>query len=54
MKALKEVDYSGIWLYEIGPKSNGRIYECKDFAQNANDIFENKELGVYGIENSEL
>ena len=50
---LKEVNYSGIWLYEIGPKSGDRIYECKDFVQNANDIFENKELGLYGIKNPE-
>lgn len=48
--ALKEVNYSGLWLYEIGFNSNGRIYNCKDFVQNAKDIFENKELGVYGIE----
>ena len=47
---LKEVNYSGLWLYEIGYKSNGRIYSPKDFVQNANDIFENKKLGVYGIE----
>ncbi len=48
--ALKEVNYSGLWLYEIRFDSNGRIYNCKDFVQNANDIFENKNLGVYGIE----
>ena len=41
--ALLEVGYSGPWLYEIGFRKN---LGCKEFANNAKEIFAGKKLTV--------
>ena len=51
LKALKEIDYKGIWLYEIDracPKTiiRQRRLEFSDFIRNANEMFENKEITI--------
>ncbi len=51
LEALREVGYTGPWLYEIGfaaPRSMQRERDltCEDFARNAHEIFEGKELTV--------
>ncbi len=51
LKALKDINYEGVWLYELGfacPKTLVREREltCEDFALNAKEIFENKPLSV--------
>ena len=52
LKALKEIDYKGIWLYEINrecPKTiiRTRRIEFSDFIKNANEVFENKEITIF-------
>lgn len=52
IQAFKDVNYSGVWLYEIGfacPKSiiRNRDLTCDDFARNANEIFNNKPITVF-------
>ena len=52
LKALKEIDYQGIWLYEIDRKSpktiiRQRDLEFSDFVRNAKELFENKEITVF-------
>lgn len=56
--ALKKVNYQGVWLYEIGfacPKNiiRDRSLNCEDFARNARELFEGKEITVFSkhIEN---
>lgn len=47
--ALIEVGYKGPWLYEVSPGSldmRERLLTCDDFARNAHEIFENKELTI--------
>ncbi len=51
LEALQEVGYTGPWLYELGflaPRSmqRERPLTCEDFARNATEIFEGKELTV--------
>jgi sugar phosphate isomerase/epimerase len=51
VNALREVNYSGTWLYELGfdcPKTLIREREltCEDFSRNAAEIFENRPLTV--------
>ena len=53
LKALKEIDYNGVWLYELGftcPSTIVREREltCYDIVRNAKELFENKELTVLG------
>ena len=50
--ALREMDYSGVWLYEIGfkcPKTilRPRDLTCEDFARNARELFAGEELTVF-------
>lgn len=50
-KALGEVGYNGVWLYELGFGSTKRITRerpltCEDFVRNAKEIFEGRELTV--------
>ena len=50
--AFKEINYKGVWLYEVGfgcPKTiyRERNLTCEDFVNNANEIFENKKLSVF-------
>lgn len=47
IQALKDVNYQGVWLYEIGfvtPKSiiRERDLTCEDFVRNAHELFEGK------------
>ena len=50
---LKEVGYTGAWLYEIDFKSPATLQRernltCADFARNACEIFESRKLTVLG------
>lgn len=52
LQALREVGYSGPWLYELGfgcPKTLVRERDlcCADFARNAAELFQNAPLSVY-------
>ncbi|MBO5008134.1 MAG: sugar phosphate isomerase/epimerase [Clostridia bacterium] len=58
LQALKDIDYKGPWLYEIGfkcPKSiiRDRDLTCDDFVRNAKEIFEGKPITTFSthIEN---
>ncbi len=51
LKALKDVGYNGIWLYEINmaaPKTiiRPRRLTVADFQRNAKEVFENKNITV--------
>lgn len=51
LKALKEINYSGIWLYEIDlkcPKTiiRPRDLTVEDFLKNAREIFENSQITI--------
>ena len=53
LAALKEVGYEGPWLYEINfeaPRTivRERDLTCEDFAKNARELFENKDITVIG------
>ncbi len=46
---LIDVGYKGPWLYEVSfgnPGSRERLLTCEDFARNAREIFENKEITI--------
>ena len=50
--ALFDVNYHGIWLYEIGfkcPRSiiRDRDLTCEDFVRNANELFQNKPITTF-------
>ncbi len=52
IKALKEVGYKGVWLYEIGfacPNTilRDRALVCADFVRNANELFTGKPITVF-------
>lgn len=63
LSALKDVSYNGVWLYEISfscPKTitRSRDLTCGDFAKNAKELFENKDITIikkekYGVKNNE-
>ncbi len=51
LNALKEINYSGIWLYEINMGCPNTIIRprrltTEDFKRNAAEVFENKEITV--------
>lgn len=51
LSALKEIDYDGIWLYEVGFECPKTIYRdreltCEDFIINAKEIFEGKKPSI--------
>ena len=51
MRAFKDINYDGVWLYEVGflaPDEliRERDLNCQDIVNNAKEIFENKELTV--------
>ena len=53
LDALKEVNYQGVWMYEIGYKcpntiERSRDLNCADFVRNARELFEDQELTVVG------
>ncbi len=59
LKALKDVGYTGIWLYEINracPKTiiRPRSLEFSDFIRNANEVFENKEITIFSTPKENL
>lgn len=52
LKALKDVNYKGPWLYEIDLKGTKTICRERDlthsdFVKNANEIFKNQPIGVF-------
>ena len=52
LKAFRDINYEGVWLYELGfvcPKTlvRERDLTCEDFARNAKEIFENKPISVF-------
>ena len=52
LAALQKINYSGVWLYEIGlkcPKTiiRDRDLTCEDFVRNANEIFSGKKPTVF-------
>ena len=53
LKALQEVNYSGVWLYEVAfipvhTIERSRDLVCEDFVRNANEIFANEKITVLG------
>ncbi len=59
LNALKDIQYNGIWLYEIGfsrPKTiiRNRSLTCEDFAKNARELFENKDITVFSSHKDNL
>lgn len=59
LRALKAVNYDGVWLYEIDflcPKTilRSRDLTCDDFVKNASEIFENKALTVFSTHKENL
>lgn len=59
LKALKEINYSGIWLYEINMGCPNTIIRprrltVEDFQRNAKEVFENKEITVFSTPKENL
>ncbi len=59
LNAFKDIEYNGVWLYEIGfscPKTiiRNRDLTCDDFAKNANELFENKDITIFSSHNESL
>ena len=59
LKALKEIDYKGIWLYEIDMKCPNTIIRprrltVEDFQRNAKELFENKEITIFSTPKENL
>lgn len=51
LSTLKNVNYKGPWLYEVGFECPKTIYRdrdltCEDFVKNAKELFENKPITV--------
>ena len=51
LKALKDINYSGPWLYELEFASpatmpRSRDLTCEDFARNAKELFDGSTLTV--------
>ena len=51
LKALNDINYSGIWMYEIGFKCpdtivRNRDFVCEDFVRNAEELFAGKKLTI--------
>lgn len=52
LRALQEVHYDGVWLYEISfecPKTilRDRLLTCNDFSENAKSLFKQKSPAVF-------
>lgn len=52
LKALKDIGYDGPWMYELEfecPETilRDRDLNCEDFALNAKELFENKQITVF-------
>ena len=59
LQAFKDVNYNGVWLYEIKftcPKSiiRDRDLTCDDFVKNADELFNNKPITVFSTPKSNL
>lgn len=59
LAALKEVGYTGPWLYEINFEAphtiiRERDFTCEDFAKNARELFEGKAPTVIGTPKENL
>ena len=59
IKALKEIGYSGVWMYEIGFECpvtiiRDRNLNCNDFVKNANELFENKPITTFSVHKENL
>jgi len=51
LNAFKDINYNGVWMYEINFKcpnsiSRSRDLTCSDFKRNAMEIFENRPLSI--------
>ena len=52
IRALKEVGYTGVWLYEIDyncPKTiiRDRDLECEHFVRNAIEVLQNEPITIF-------
>lgn len=52
IRALKEIGYTGVWLYEIDyncPNTiiRDRDLECEDFVRNATEVLQNEPITVF-------
>lgn len=52
LKALKDINYNGVWLYEIAFETPNTIIRnrnltCEDFSRNAKDLFDGKTPTVF-------
>lgn len=59
LNALKEVEYDGIWLYEIDMECPRTIIRPRrltvgDFQKNAEEVFKNKEITVFSTPKENL
>lgn len=59
LSAFKDIGYNGVWLYEIGfacPATiiRNRALTCEDFAKNAKELFENKDITVFSSQKENL
>lgn len=59
LNALQKINYSGVWLYEIGLKApktiiRDRDLTCEDFVRNANEIFSGKKPTVFSTPKPDL
>ena len=59
LKALNDISYQGIWLYEIKRDSpntinRSRRIELSDFIRNANEVFENKTITLFSTPKENL
>lgn len=59
LKAFEDIEYSGVWLYEIGflcPNTiiRNRALTCEDFVRNAKEIFENKPATIFSTHKEKL
>lgn len=59
LQALKDIDYNGVWLYEVEfacPKTiiRERDLTCSDFVKNAREVFDNQPLTVFSKQKENL
>ena len=59
LDALKEINYSGVWMYEIRfecPKTifRNRELNCSDFYKNAKELFEYKTPTIFSVPKENL
>lgn len=59
LNALKDIEYDGVWMYEIGfscPKTiiRDRDINCDDFVKNAREIFEKRNITVFSQHKEKL